>query len=61
MIDLADQNYPVSLERARTQLGWEPKHTLRETLPEMVRRLHHDPKRWYETNGLSIPDTIDQR
>jgi nucleoside-diphosphate-sugar epimerase len=52
MIDLADAHYPVQIERARQRLGWEPKHRLRDTLDEMVRRLKRDPKGWYERNGL---------
>lgn len=60
MIDLADQNYPVSIQRARQQLGWDPKHTLRATLPDMIARLHLDPKAWYETNGLPVPATIER-
>jgi len=50
MIDLADQNYPVNINRARAQLGWQPRRTLRRTLPEMIERLHRDPRQWYEIN-----------
>jgi len=60
MIDLADQNYPVSIQRAREYLGWEPKHTLRHTLPEMIGRLRLDPQSWYRKNGLPIPETIKE-
>ena len=56
MIDLADQHYPVAIERARTTLGWYPKHRLRDTLDEMVRRLKRDPVAWYRENGLPPPD-----
>lgn len=56
MVDLADQNYPVSLKRARERLGWEPSRTLRETLPTMLQRLKNNPRRWYEINGLPLPD-----
>jgi nucleoside-diphosphate-sugar epimerase len=60
MIDLADQNYPISVQRAREQLGWEPQHTLRQTLPDMIGRLHFDPKAWYEKNGLPIPKKVEE-
>lgn len=60
MIDLADQNYPVSAQRARDHLGWEPNHKLRDTLPDMIGRLHHDPQAWYEKNGLPVPDKIEE-
>jgi nucleoside-diphosphate-sugar epimerase len=58
MVDLADQHYPVEIERARERLGWEPRHRLRDTLPEMVRRLKRDPAHWYRENNLPPPDEI---
>jgi len=56
MIDLADQHYPVEIERARTKLGWEPRYRLRDTLPRMLGRLEQDPLRWFEANNLPVPD-----
>lgn len=56
MIDLADQHYPVEIDRARHLLGWEPRHRLRSTIPEMIRRLKADPAGWYKRNGLKPPD-----
>jgi len=61
MVDLADQNYPVSVRQARAKLQWEPKHNLRDTLPEMIGRLHSNPQQWYEENGLPILDEIQRR
>ena len=58
MIDLADQNYPVNMHRAREALQWEPQHTLRSTLPEMVACLQRNPKKWYEINGLPAPEHL---
>ena len=55
MIDLADDNFEVDITRARTLLGWEPKHSLRETLPKMVLALKADPFAWYRENGLTRP------
>lgn len=55
MIDLADDHYPIAIDRARQRLGWETTHRLRNTLPEMVARLERDPERWYRTNKLEIP------
>tara|TARA_R110002095_G_scaffold124135_1_gene107839 strand:+ start:2309 stop:3412 length:1104 start_codon:yes stop_codon:yes gene_type:complete len=60
MIDLADQNYPVSVQRAREQLGWEPRHQLCETLPDMIDQFLSDPRRWYEINGLPVPSELVQ-
>jgi nucleoside-diphosphate-sugar epimerase len=58
MIDLADQNYPVDVSRARDLLRWQPRHDLRTTLLEMIARLHDDPRRWYEMNNLPVPDEL---
>jgi nucleoside-diphosphate-sugar epimerase len=61
MVDLADAHYPVAIGHARERLGWEPKHRLRDTLPEMISRLKADPRKWYEMNGLSWPEDEKQR
>jgi nucleoside-diphosphate-sugar epimerase len=60
MIDLADQHYPVDITRARTRLGWEPKHRLRNTLPVMVAALKRDPRKWYDTNGLPLEEQVQK-
>ena len=61
MIDLADDNYPVSIKHARETLGWNPQNTLRETLPEMVGKLKENPTRWYETNKIPLPDELKEK
>jgi nucleoside-diphosphate-sugar epimerase len=61
MIDLADAHYPVSIERARTRLGWRPKRRLSTTLDAMVERLKQDPERWYRENGLEPPEEVASR
>jgi dTDP-D-glucose 4,6-dehydratase len=58
MIDLADQNYPVSMEKAREKLGWEPKRRLDSTLPKIVGALLSNPQRWYEENGIPVPESV---
>ena len=52
MIDLADDHYPVSIRHAREKLNWEPKHRLRDTLPEIIGHLKADPKKWFRVNKL---------
>ncbi|MCR4374740.1 MAG: NAD(P)-dependent oxidoreductase [Acidobacteria bacterium] len=52
MIDRANDHYALDISRARTLLGWEPKHSLRETLPKMVAALEADPLGWYRENKL---------
>jgi nucleoside-diphosphate-sugar epimerase len=61
MIDFADDNYPVSSERAFELLGWQPKKRLRDTIPAMVRRLKENPERWYKVNGIPAPETVEAR
>ena len=52
MIDLADDHYALDIGRARALLGWEPRHSLRETLPKMLDALKEDPAAWYKENKL---------
>lgn len=52
MIENSDDHYEIDISRARALLGWEPKHSLTATLPEMIRRLKQDPTEWYEKNKL---------
>jgi nucleoside-diphosphate-sugar epimerase len=56
MIDLADAHYPVDIRRAQQQLGWYPKHRLRDTLDQMIDRLKQDPAQWHKSNKLPLPD-----
>lgn len=53
MVDRADDHYALDISRARSVLGWEPKRTLRETLPKMIEALKADPERWYQDNKLA--------
>ncbi|HEY9236941.1 MAG TPA: NAD-dependent epimerase/dehydratase family protein [Phenylobacterium sp.] len=53
MVEISDDHYELDLSRARTLLGWEPQHSLREQLPGMVERLKADPYAWYKANKLN--------
>ena len=55
MIDRANDHYALDIGRARNLLGWEPRHSLRETLPKMIAALKADPLAWYEENDLEAP------
>ncbi len=55
MVDIADDHYALDITRARALLGWEPKRSLRETLPKMVAALKADPQGWYRANKLGYP------
>lgn len=61
MIDLADDHYALDISRARTVLGWEPRHALRETLPKMVAALKADPWQWYHDNDLEPPASVERQ
>ncbi|MER8909381.1 NAD-dependent epimerase/dehydratase family protein [Mesorhizobium sp. M0854] len=52
MIENADDHYEIDISRARRLLGWNPRHSLTATLPEMIRRLKADPTDWYKKNKL---------
>jgi len=39
MIDRADDNYELIIDKVRQELGWTPTYTLRGTLPEMLEGL----------------------
>lgn len=56
MVDLADINLPVDITRARERLGWEPRRSLRTSLPAMIAKLEEDPERWYRENDLPPPE-----
>ena len=60
MIDLADDHYELDISRARTVLGWEPMHSLRDTIPKMIAALKNDPMRWYRENKLDPPSWLDE-
>jgi len=52
MIDRADDNYELSIDKARRVLGWQPRNSLRNTLPKMLEGLKLDPEKWYKVNKL---------
>ena len=53
MVDDANAHYILDISRARNLLGWEPEHSLRDTLPIIIDALKADPQDWYETNKLN--------
>ncbi|MDX8512686.1 vitamin K epoxide reductase family protein [Mesorhizobium captivum] len=60
MVDIADDHYAIDIGRARKLLGWQPKHSLRETLPGMIEALKADPPRWYQANKLNAAKVAGQ-
>lgn len=60
MIDMADDHYELDIRRAREQLGWEPHHEVFDTLEAMVDNLLADPHGWYQANGITPPDWVEE-
>ena len=59
MVDLADDHYEMDISRARKLLDWEPKHSLREALPAIVKELKTDPLSWYKRNKLTPAEWVE--
>lgn len=55
MIDIADDHYPVSIDKAKEKLDWQPDHRLKDTLPKIAQFLKKSPKEWYKENGINPP------
>jgi nucleoside-diphosphate-sugar epimerase len=58
MIERANDHYAIDITRARTLLEWEPKRSLRETIPKMIAALKADPVAWYRENDLEPPSDL---
>ncbi|MGZ8189406.1 MAG: NAD-dependent epimerase/dehydratase family protein [Methylosarcina sp.] len=59
MVDLADDHYELDISRARALLDWEPRHSLRDTLPGIITELKKDPMNWYKRNKLTPPEWVE--
>lgn len=53
MVEQSNSHYVLDVSRARKVLGWQPKRSLRKTLPKIVQALEGDPVGWYEANKLN--------
>jgi nucleoside-diphosphate-sugar epimerase len=61
MIDRANDHYALDITRARTLLGWEPKRSLRGTIPKMVAALKADPLGFYRANNLELTSELEKQ
>ncbi|MFQ5657180.1 MAG: NAD-dependent epimerase/dehydratase family protein [Candidatus Methylomirabilales bacterium] len=59
MIPMADDHYELNIRRARTELGWEPKKNVKDTIPVMLSLLKTDPEKWYEMQGIRPPHWVE--
>lgn len=53
MVQESNAHYILDTTRARELLGWEPKHSLRDTLPKIAAALKKNPTGWYKANKLN--------
>lgn len=60
VIPFADDHYALDVSRARRELGWEPRRSLRRTLPKIIAALKEDPARWYRDNKIEPPARLKQ-
>jgi nucleoside-diphosphate-sugar epimerase len=61
MIERANDHYALDITRARTLLGWQPKRSLRQTIPKMIAALKADPVNWYRENDLALPESLREK
>ncbi|MBA2702233.1 MAG: NAD(P)-dependent oxidoreductase [Blastocatellia bacterium] len=61
MIDRANDHYALDITRAHTLLGWDPKRSLRETIPKMVAELKADPLAFYRGNNLELTSELEKQ
>jgi nucleoside-diphosphate-sugar epimerase/uncharacterized membrane protein len=61
MVDISDDHYELDLTAARTRLDWSPRHSLRESLPDIVAGLKADPFAWYRANKLNAARVADDK
>jgi hypothetical protein len=61
MIERANDHYALDITRARTLLGWQPKLSLRQTIPKMIAALKADPVNWYRENDLALPESLREK
>ncbi|MBU0555796.1 MAG: NAD-dependent epimerase/dehydratase family protein [Alphaproteobacteria bacterium] len=60
MTRMASDHYEIDIGRARTLLGWEPRHRVSEKLPEIVKTLKDDPAGWYKANKVPPPAFVEE-
>ncbi|MEP0315614.1 NAD-dependent epimerase/dehydratase family protein [Hyphomonas sp.] len=53
MVDISSDHYELDLSKARKELGWKPKHSLREDTPRILANLKEDAYAWYRENALN--------
>ena len=60
MVDLANDHYELDTSLARDLLDWQPRHQLFDVLATLVENLKKDPEAWYQANGITPPDWMEE-
>jgi nucleoside-diphosphate-sugar epimerase/uncharacterized membrane protein len=60
MVGLADEHYELDITRAKKLLGWEPRHSLRRSLPALIGELRRNPAGWYRVNRIALPVWLEE-
>lgn len=60
MIDMASDHYEPDIQRAKEQLHWYPRHSLNDTLSELIANLKSNPAKWYADNKITPPDWLTE-
>ncbi len=61
MVDMADDDYTVEIERARRRLDWDPSRRLRDSLVQIIDFLKRDPEEFYRINNLELPESNKEK
>ncbi|RKF12713.1 NAD-dependent epimerase/dehydratase family protein [Roseovarius spongiae] len=59
MIDMASDHYALDISKARNLLDWEPQHSIKDKLPDLIDNLKTDPLGWYQANGITPPPWLE--
>jgi len=58
LVEMSDDHYELDITRAHEVLGWQPRHSIRDSLPAMIATLKADPLAWYKANGITPPQWL---
>ncbi len=61
MVDLADDNYEVSMNKSRQVIGWAPKRQLRNILPTIIQNMRADPVAWYKRHNIPLSSFVKRK
>ncbi len=54
MVDHSLLRYCFNTGKARRELGWNPSHSLRDYVQEILGELKVDPERWFRVNNICL-------